>query len=55
MVPILIYLALSTDEIKSGWAIPAATDIAFAGGLLALLGKSIPSSARIFFINTRYY
>ncbi|MFW1809631.1 Na+/H+ antiporter NhaA [Acinetobacter ursingii] len=50
VVPILIYLALSTDEIKSGWAIPAATDIAFAVGLLALLGKSIPSSARIFLL-----
>lgn len=50
VVPILIYLALSSDEIKSGWAIPAATDIAFAVGLLALLGKSIPSSARIFLL-----
>lgn len=50
VVPVLIYLALSSDEIKSGWAIPAATDIAFAVGLLALLGKSIPSSARIFLL-----
>lgn len=50
LVPILIYLALATDEIRSGWAIPAATDIAFAVGILALLGKSIPSSARIFLL-----
>ncbi|OHC25301.1 MAG: Na+/H+ antiporter NhaA [Pseudomonadales bacterium RIFCSPHIGHO2_12_FULL_40_16] len=50
LVPILIYLALASDEIRAGWAIPAATDIAFAVGLLALLGKSIPTSARIFLL-----
>lgn len=47
-VPALIYLALSGDsELRPGWAVPTATDIAFAVGVLALLGKSIPFSIRV--------
>ncbi len=48
VVPALIYLALNADGVRvHGWAVPTATDIAFAVGMLALLGRSIPSNVRI--------
>jgi Na+:H+ antiporter, NhaA family len=51
IAPALIYLTLNTDPVRaSGWAVPAATDIAFAIGVLALLGRSIPSNVRIFLL-----
>lgn len=51
IVPALIYLALAHDpSLTSGWAVPTATDIAFAAGVLALLGKSIPPAVRIFLL-----
>jgi NhaA family Na+:H+ antiporter len=48
-VPAAVYLAINGghDVLGEGWAIPTATDIAFAVGILALLGKSIPSGIRI--------
>ena len=50
LVPALVYLYFNIDdeEAISGWAIPAATDIAFALGILSLLGKRVPTSIKIF-------
>ncbi len=48
LVPALIYLAINTDPTTlRGWAVPTATDIAFAVGVLALLGRSIPGNVRV--------
>lgn len=49
IVPALIYFAFNKNTTtSSGWGIPMATDIAFALAIIAMLGKSVPSSLKIF-------
>jgi len=52
IVPAGLYLALNPpgSDGNAGWGIPMATDIAFAVGVLGILGRRIPSAARLFLL-----
>ena len=50
VAPALVFLLLSTGEASRGWGIPMATDIAFAIGVLVLLGSRIPKALITFLI-----
>jgi NhaA family Na+:H+ antiporter len=51
VVPALIFVALTSGDARSGWGIPMATDIAFAVGILALLGDRVPAGAKLLLLS----
>ena len=52
VVPALVFLAVTHNEpgLWRGWAIPAATDIAFAMAVIAVLGRRVPRNLRLFLL-----
>lgn len=50
VIPALLFLLASDDASRNGWAIPAATDIAFAVGIMALLSDRIPVKLKVFLL-----
>lgn len=57
IIPALIYVAINwgDDVALQGWAIPAATDIAFALGILALLGARIPIGLKVLLVSVAIF
>lgn len=55
--PALVYVALNWDssETISGWAIPSATDIAFALGIFSLFGKGLPITLKLFLLSVAIF
>jgi len=53
VAPALLYVYFNSDDVVAmkGWAIPAATDIAFSLGILALLGTRVPIALKIFLVS----
>ena len=51
-LPAAVYILVAGEDplLERGWAIPAATDIAFAMGVIGLLGKRVPLAARLFLL-----
>ncbi len=51
--PAIVYILfnINNPEYWKGWAIPAATDIAFALGILSLLGSRVPNSLKVFLVS----
>lgn len=52
-IPSLVYVFFNYDDPRAltGWAIPAATDIAFALGILAMLGSRVPVALKVFLVS----
>lgn len=50
VVPALAYLLIAGADYSRGWPIPTATDIAFALGLIALVGRGLPGRIRVFLL-----
>ncbi|MDH6423087.1 Na+/H+ antiporter NhaA [Aurantimicrobium minutum] len=50
IIPAVLYLVIAGPDFAQGWPIPTATDIAFALGLIALVGRGLPGRIRVFLL-----